>query len=265
MNRKSIVVAALGLMLLMSACGKTEWNEAKMESENSETAQAIETTESGAEKEDSVIRDVLENNESVREADADGNNNPEIEAAMKQYEESMNSETDEQDIKITSVEYPEEWKNLENNAHGVEEGTQMTFASFMVKDINGEEYSQKIFENKKITIVYCWVTWSEICEKELQTLQEMSSKLPENCGIISVCYDAEEALQRCQEIVKKEGIRFPVLVGNEEEMLGSEVEYGMIGYPVTLFVDQDGNCIETRILGEIEDSDTIKSIIDGLI
>lgn len=122
---------------------------------------------------------------------------------------------------------------------------------FTLNDIEGDKYkSSDIFGENKLTMINIWGTLCTPCIKELPELQELSGELADKgIGIIGLVGDVsgDESLEDASTIVKKKKVDFINLVPDDaiRESLLSKIK----GYPVTIFVDSNGNLVGEVIVG----------------
>lgn len=122
---------------------------------------------------------------------------------------------------------------------------------FTLNDIEGDKYkSSDIFGENKLTMINIWGTLCTPCIKELPELQELSGELAvKGIGIIGLVGDVsgDESLEDASAIVKKKKVDFINLVPDDaiRESLLSKIK----GYPVTIFVDSNGNLVGEVIVG----------------
>lgn len=122
---------------------------------------------------------------------------------------------------------------------------------FTLNDIEGDKYkSSDIFGANKLTMINIWGTLCTPCIKELPELQELSGELAnKGIGIIGLVGDVsgDESLEDASAIVKKKKVDFINLVPDDaiRESLLSKIK----GYPVTIFVDSNGNLVGEVIVG----------------
>ncbi|MBW9155640.1 TlpA family protein disulfide reductase [Clostridium tagluense] len=123
--------------------------------------------------------------------------------------------------------------------------------SFTLKGINGTKYkSSDIFNGNKLTMINFWGTLCNPCIKELPELQELNDEMEsKNFGIIGIIGDAtsEESLEDGAATIEKKGISYANLIPDkkiEEDFISK-----MTGYPVSIFVDKNGNIVGEVITG----------------
>lgn len=127
---------------------------------------------------------------------------------------------------------------------------------FSTETLDGQDIDQTIFFGKKLTMINAWTTWCGACVEEMPDLEQLSKELEHmDAQIISiVCdtYDAgdggnEELLELARRIKERTGITFPTLIPDKN--LKEGLLQGILGYPTTWFVDEEGNIIGDPVLG----------------
>lgn len=127
-----------------------------------------------------------------------------------------------------------------------------TFVSaFETEDLKGNTVTDDIFTQKKLTVVNVWGTFCGPCIEEMPELAKWSEEMPDHVQLIGLVGDIEgkedtEHLELARRIVEKAGAGFTNLIVNEDF---GDVLNGIVGYPTTFFVDQDGNIVGEPIVG----------------
>lgn len=126
---------------------------------------------------------------------------------------------------------------------------------FALPDLNGRILGLKDFKGK-VFIINFWATWCPACEEEIPKLNELSERYKnEGLVVIGIALD-KDSLNLVAPFVRKKGIRYSVLKGNEQMLRGLENFSGM---PTTLIVDQKGN-IKKKYDGSFDKDDLEKNL-----
>jgi thiol-disulfide isomerase/thioredoxin len=126
---------------------------------------------------------------------------------------------------------------------------------FALPDLNGKILGLKDFKGK-IFIINFWATWCPACEEEIPKLNELQERYKnEGLGVIGIAMD-KDSLNLVELFVRKKGIGYPILKGNEQVLLGVKDFSGM---PTTLIVDQKGN-IKKKYDGSFDKDDLEKNL-----
>ena len=122
---------------------------------------------------------------------------------------------------------------------------------FSLKDIEGDTYnSNDVFKENKLTLMNIWGTMCTPCIKELPELQKLSNELSsKGIGVIGLVGDVngDDGLDEAKLIVTKKKINFLNLLPNDK--IRDELLSKIKGYPVTIFLDSEGNIVGQVIVG----------------
>lgn len=121
--------------------------------------------------------------------------------------------------------------------------------SFTATTVDGRQVTEKIFADKKITMVNIWGTFCPPCIGEMPDLGEMARTLPPEVQIIGIVCDATEnspEVQKAQEILSNANANFVNIVLNEQLLKFIE---GVEVVPTTVFVNSRGEVVGQTILG----------------
>lgn len=118
--------------------------------------------------------------------------------------------------------------------------------NFELKDINGLSLKLDNFRGK-IVVLNFWASWCKDCKIEKKSIQAYLNKngMPNDLVFLTVLYKDNPVT--ANEIIKKEGYTFPVLVDNGEV---SKI-YGIKGVPETFLIDKNG-ILRHKIIGPVE-------------
>jgi len=135
--------------------------------------------------------------------------------------------------------------------------------TFSAKTITGEAVTEKIFAEKKITIVNIWGTFCPPCIAEMPELGEMARSMPADAQIIGLVCDATEnspQIQKAQDILSQAGANFVNIVPDEQLMnFIANVE----AVPTTIFVNSKGEVVGKAVIGA--DVDGYKDELEKLL
>lgn len=128
---------------------------------------------------------------------------------------------------------------------GMSEGD--SIGSFTTEDINGEEYTEEIFQEADLTMVNVFATWCSPCVKEIPYLAELDKKMEDKgVQIVGIVMDAvkgnkkdKEGIQKAQILKKQAKAEYPFLLPDSGYMNG-RLSY-VQAFPETFFVDKNGN------------------------
>ena len=121
--------------------------------------------------------------------------------------------------------------------------------SFTTEDINGEEYTEAVFQEADLTMVNVFATWCGPCVNEIPYLAELDEKMKDKgVQVIGVVMDAvkgtekdEEGIKKAQILAEKTKAEYPFLLPDSGYMNG-RLAY-VQAFPETFFVDKNGNIV----------------------
>nr|WP_024835150.1 TlpA disulfide reductase family protein [Clostridium sp. 12(A)] len=140
-----------------------------------------------------------------------------------------------------------------------------TMPSFTTNDLNGNAVTNDIFGKKKLTVVNVWGTFCGPCIEEMPELQKWSEEMSDNVQIIGLVGDIEgendkKHLDLAKKIVNKAGVNFTNLIANDDF---KDMMSGIIGFPTTFLVDQNGAIVGDPIVGA--EMDSYKSAVEAYL
>ena len=112
---------------------------------------------------------------------------------------------------------------------------------FALADIDGNEQNLASYKGK-VVIVDIWGTWCPPCQEEIPSFIKLQDKYgDQGLQVLGLNYEQgksdEDNIQRVVNYVKKAGINYPCILGDEETR--SQVpDFG--GFPTTMFIDKAG-------------------------
>ncbi len=120
--------------------------------------------------------------------------------------------------------------------------------NFELEDTKGDTYTLSDFAGKKVYIKF-WASWCSICLAGIEKLEEMDAEYKNNDDIIiltMVSPDAngEMSADKFKQWFSSQGYEFTVLL---DEGGSTMDEYGIRGFPTSVFIDTNGNVAETKI------------------
>jgi len=125
-----------------------------------------------------------------------------------------------------------------------------SLGEFTTQDVNGNEYTQDMFQDYDLTLVNIFTTWCTPCVAEMPELeklyQQMKAQGVNVVGfVLNVLNEKGEIVQtdleRAQQLVERTGVTYPVLLPDPGYLNGRLT--GIEGFPETFFVDKDGNVV----------------------
>jgi thiol-disulfide isomerase/thioredoxin len=122
------------------------------------------------------------------------------------------------------------------------------FPAFSTQDIDGNQVTNAIFADKKLTMVNMWTTWCPPCIGEMPDLGKLARSMPEGSQLVGIVLDAYDpgALDEAQKILSKAGATFPQFLPSDGMSLFLEKVEAI---PTTVFVDADGKIVGQSLVG----------------
>ena len=115
----------------------------------------------------------------------------------------------------------------------------MQAEDFHLPDLAGKEQSLSQYRGK-IVLLNFWATWCKPCTTEMPAMQTAYDKLRDK-GFVVLAVNELEDDARVREHIKQYGHTFPVLMDHDNKVAN---QFGVVGLPVTVFIDQEGRVQE---------------------
>lgn len=127
---------------------------------------------------------------------------------------------------------------------------------FTATDLNGKQITDEIFSKNKITMLNIWATFCGPCINEMPDLAKLN-KANKSAGveIVGVVIDITdgngnlmpEQKKLAESIISKTGANYKHIVPSKE-MMGGLLQ-NIMAVPTTIFVDSNGNQLDSPYLG----------------
>ena len=123
------------------------------------------------------------------------------------------------------------------------------FPAFRALDLEGNEITEAVFAESKLTMLNIWGTFCGPCIDEMPYLGEISAAMPEGVRMIGLIGDADSDanIELARVIVETTGATYTHII--PDSMLNAYIAQTVRGYPTTLFIDCDGNLLGKEMLG----------------
>ena len=136
------------------------------------------------------------------------------------------------------------------------------YGSFVTTDLYGNEVTEEIFAESKLTVVNVWATYCGPCIQEMPYLGELAEEYDSaQVQIVGIPTDVsnQEYLEYALSIVEETGADYTHLLFSEELYHWglSDIQY----VPTTFFVDSNGKITDT-VVGSMSKEDW-KELIDS--
>lgn len=150
-----------------------------------------------------------------------------------------------------------------------EKAQKITKLDFKLKDLYNKEITSKAFNDHKLTMVNIWSTFCGPCIEEMPELEELKDEFKEKgfaiLGIVGDTIDEEyqvdeDNIKLAKEILTKVGVTYRNLIPDQN----IKENIIVLGYPMTMFVDNKGNIIGKIISGRRNKAEYRKIILEDL-
>ena len=133
---------------------------------------------------------------------------------------------------------------------------------FALTDLNKKTVSLDDYKGKKVILNF-WATWCPPCVNEMPLLQEIHTshssplfKRGEKGDFVVIGINYNEDYDRVKKFISEKGVTFTILIDSD---LKVSMDYGVIGLPVTFFIDREGR-IKEKFKGELN-----KKLIEDIL
>lgn len=129
--------------------------------------------------------------------------------------------------------------------------TDEKFPQFATSNLMGEDVTNNIFAQKKITVVNVWGTFCGPCIAEMPELGEWARNMPADAQLIGIICDVEnpndlQTIEAANMILSEANADFVNLL--PDESLAQYLQT-VEAVPTTLFIDSNGNLIGEPVVG----------------
>jgi len=110
---------------------------------------------------------------------------------------------------------------------------------FSLKTIEGEVVRLKDYQGKKIVHLTFWATWCPGCLMEIPKLKNLYQAIGDKpYEILAIDVGVSDSLTRVRKIQQRYQVPYKILFDERGEVAAS---YGVIGIPVHIIIDKEGN------------------------
>ena len=126
--------------------------------------------------------------------------------------------------------------------------TVYNIGSFTMEDINGEAYTEAMFQDYDLTMVNVFATWCSPCIAEIPYLEQLSQDMADRgVGVVGIVLDTADgeggvdadALDAAKTLAEELETTYPFLIPDAGLING--LLTGIQSIPTTFFVDSEGN------------------------
>lgn len=137
-----------------------------------------------------------------------------------------------------------------------EESDATNAGTFTTQDINGETYTQELFQDYDLTMVNVFTTWCSPCVNEIPDLEKLHKEMAEKgVNVVGIVMDAvdgsgnpdQETIEKAKILAERTGATYPFLLPDSTNLNGRL--NGIDTFPETFFVDREGNIVGEPYIG----------------
>ncbi len=110
---------------------------------------------------------------------------------------------------------------------------------FQLTDLEGKTTRLSQYRGRVVLLNF-WATWCKPCTKEMPALQAAYDELRDQ-GLVVLAVNELDDLDRVREHIRERGHTFPVVLDHDNRVANM---YGVVGLPVTVFIDETGRIRE---------------------
>lgn len=118
---------------------------------------------------------------------------------------------------------------------------------FKVKDLDGNEWTEAVYSENKITMHVFWSPNCVPCIEELEALQKIKEK-EKDLGIKLLSFCVEGTKEDVAQLKKTYEMEYPIIMMSEESLM-TECTKDFEFIPFVIFVDQDGKYMKDFLVG----------------
>ena len=133
---------------------------------------------------------------------------------------------------------------------------------FALTDLSKKTINLDDYKGKKVILNF-WATWCPPCVNEMPLLQEIHTshssplfKRGEKGDFVVIGINYNEDYDRVKKFISEKGVTFTILIDSD---LKVSMDYGVIGLPITFFIDREGK-IKEKFKGELN-----KKLIEDIL
>ena len=128
----------------------------------------------------------------------------------------------------------------------------MAALTFDSVNLDGEQVTDEIYKDKKITVLNVWATYCNPCINEMPELAKWETEMGEDAQILYLCSDIfstdSSNIPLAEQIADKSGINRKNVIYNLPGTCADAVNT-VTGVPTTFFIDQNGVVLEDFVVG----------------
>lgn len=151
-------------------------------------------------------------------------------------------------------------KSAESTADGMMRNDGEMATSFDLKDLNGNMVSLSEFNGQKVYVKF-WASWCSICLAGLEELDAVAAEEHdyEIITIVSPSYKGEKNTEKFMAWFEKQDLENLTVLLDEDGDIARE--YGIRGYPTSVFIGSDGTLVN-MFTGHLENDVITEQFMD---
>ena len=129
-----------------------------------------------------------------------------------------------------------------------------------MQDADGKTVKLSDFKGKPVVLNF-WTSWCSYCKGEMPSFESAYKQYGDKVQFIMLNpVKSERAGEDGKNFIKQAGYTFPVFYETEGKAIA---QYGLRGFPATVFIDADGNIVNKNVgaIAESKLSDNIKTLL----
>ncbi|QZY53857.1 TlpA family protein disulfide reductase [Crassaminicella profunda] len=122
--------------------------------------------------------------------------------------------------------------------------------AFKAKDMDGNEITEKLFKEHKLTMINLWGTFCGPCINEMPDLEKLSEEISKkDVNLVGIIADVKKDKNKkeAENIIKKTGVTYVNII--PDQVLLDEIVSKFDYVPASIFIDQKGNILKTHVAG----------------
>lgn len=166
-------------------------------------------------------------------------------------------ETEPQTVSLETTEPESAGETEADEKDSSEQSTgKENLGQFTAQDIQGETYTEEMFQDYDLTMINLFTTWCSPCIREIPDLAKLHQELADQgVNIVGIVLDGvdssgnidEEAVENARLLAEQSGVSYSILLPDETNLNGRLDN--IYSVPETFFVDRDGNIVGESYLG----------------
>ncbi len=135
------------------------------------------------------------------------------------------------------------------------------FVSFKGEDMEGNEVTEKIFSENKLTMINIWGTTCPPCINEMPYIEEINNEMKDSgFELIGVVAGGKASKIDAEDIFNKLDLHYRNLLLDDKYLMALKVQY----VPTTFFVNSEGEILGEAHIGAISKEEYLE-IINGYL